>query len=379
MSGARGTGHEDIQVTTAEQVVSRILRDVPQPIWVVDADGRITFANPAAVAALGYQDNREFLGKPSHTTIHYCPPDRPAGDENCALLAPARTGRAAHGEREHFIRLDGSLFPIAWWSSPIDLPTGRGVVLAFTDITERRRAEQAARERDAATVRAAEAKAAQRRIMEQTTEIRRQIARNLHDGAQQRLVALMVSLELARGELAPGDSDLRLFLDSTVTETQSAIDELRELVAGLHPPTLQRYGLMAAIQGLADRMPIPSRITSNLGKRLSESVEASAYYAVAEAMANAVKHARANRVTISVEFDGKALDISVTDDGIGGARVGAGSGLVGLLDRIGAHDGTVEVDSPRGGGTTVRITIPVDPRIAGPDPVKPGGHPSREV
>jgi signal transduction histidine kinase len=81
-------------------------------------------------------------------------------------------------------------------------------------------------------------------------------------------------------------------------------------------------------------------------------------------MANAVKHARANRVTVSVEFDGKALDIRVTDDGIGGALIGAGSGLVGLVDRIGAHDGTVEVDSPCGGGTTVRITIPVDPRVA---------------
>ncbi|GAA3103692.1 PAS domain S-box protein [Pseudonocardia yunnanensis] len=367
-------------MTTAEQVVSRILRDVPQPIWVVDANGRITFANPAAVAALGYQDNREFLGKPSHTTVHYCPPDRPGGDENCVLLAPARTGKAAHGESESFIRRDGSLFPIAWWSSPIELPTGRGVVLAFTDITERLRAEQTARERDAATIRATEAKAAQRRIMEQTTEIRRQIARNLHDGAQQRLVALMVSLELARGELAPGDSDLRVFLDSSVTETQSAIDELRELVAGLHPPTLQCYGLMAAIQGLADRMPIPSRITSNLSRRLSESVEASAYYAVAEAMANAVKHAGANCVTVSVSFDGKELDIRVTDDGIGGAWVGTGSGLVGLVDRIGAHDGKVEVDSPRGGGTTVRITIPVDPKVAGRrKSVKPGGHPLREV
>ena len=380
MSGARGTGHEDFQVTTAEQVVSRILRDVPQPIWVVDADGRITFANPSAVAALGYQDNSEFLGKPSHSTVHYCPPDRPGGDENCVLLAPARTGRAAHGEGESFIRRDGSLFPIAWWSSPIDLPTGRGVVLAFTDITQRRRAEQAARERDAATIRATEAKAAQRRITEQTTETRRQIARNLHDGAQQRLVALMVNLELARGELDPGDSELRVFLDNTVTETQSAIDELREFVAGLHPPTLQCYGLVAAIQCLADRMPIPSRITSNLRERLPESVEASAYYAVAEAMANAVKHARANCATVSVEFDGKELDISVTDNGIGGARIGAGSGLIGLVDRIGVLDGTVEVDSPRGGGTTVRITIPVDPTIARRGkPVKPGGHAPREV
>jgi PAS domain S-box-containing protein len=363
-SGALGTGHEDFHVTTAELVVFRILRDVPQSIWVVDAGGRITFANPSAVAALGYEDNSEFLGKPSHRTVHYCPPDRPGGDENCALLAPARTGRAAHGEEECFIRRDGSLFPIAWWASPIDLPTGRGVVLAFTDITERRRAEQAARERDAATIRTAEAKAAQRRIMEQTTKIRRQIARNLHDGAQQRLVALMVSLELARGGLDPRDSDLRAILDRSVTETQSAIDELRELVAGLHPPTLQCYGLMAAIQGLAARMPIPSRITSNLEKRLPESVEASAYYSVAEAMANAVKHARANCVTVSMEFDGKTLDIRVSDNGIGGALVGAGSGLVGLVDRIGAHEGTVEVDSPCGRGTTVGITIPVDSRGA---------------
>jgi PAS domain S-box-containing protein len=368
-------------VTTAEQVISRILQDVPQPIWVVDSEGRITFANPAAVAALGYEDNSEFLGKPSHSTVHYRPPDRPGGDENCVLLAPARTGRAAHGEAECFVRRDGSLFPIAWWSSPIELPSGRGVVLAFTDITERRRAEQTARERDAATIRAAEAKAAQCRIMERTTQIRRQIARNLHDGAQQRLVALMVSLELARSELTPGDSDLRVFLDGAVIETQSAIDELREFVAGLHPPTLQCYGLMAAIQCLADRMPIPSRITSNLGRlRLSESVETSAYYAVAEVMANAVKHAQASCVTVSVELDRTALEIEVTDDGIGGARSDTGSGLIGLVDRIGAHDGTVEVDSPCGRGTTVRVTIPVDPTIERlRRPVKPGGHAWREV
>ncbi|OLT12386.1 hypothetical protein BJF78_04065 [Pseudonocardia sp. CNS-139] len=285
---------------------------------------------------------------------------------------------AAHGEDESFVRRDGSRFPIAWWSSPIDLPSGRGVVIAFTDVTERRRAERAARDRDVATIRAAEAKAAQRRIMEQTTQIRRQIARDLHDGAQQRLVALMVSLEFARTESGPAGSELRALLDSAVAETQGAIDDLRELAAGLHPPTLQRYGLTAALQGLADRMPLPSRIESGLTRRLSASVEASAYFAVAEAMTNAVKHAQASCVTISVGQAGDALDVTVADDGIGGARIGAGSGLVGLVDRIGAHDGTVGVESPPGGGTTVRIHIPLDPQDRVAQPVVPGGQVLRE-
>jgi pimeloyl-ACP methyl ester carboxylesterase len=168
------------------------------------------------------------------------------------------------------------LFPIAWWSSPIDLPSGRGVVVAFTDITERQRVESAARERDAATIRAAEAHAAQRRIMERTVEVRRRVARDLHDGAQQRLVALLLHLELARAEPASDDSQLRTLLDGAVAEAQGAIDDLRELAAGLHPSTLERFGLTAAIQGLADRMPLASRIESSLTRRLSSSVEASA-------------------------------------------------------------------------------------------------------
>jgi PAS domain S-box-containing protein len=340
-------------------VVSRILRDVPQPIWVVDAAGRISFANPAAVTALGYRDQAEFLGKESHATVHYQPPGRPAGD-GCVLLAPGLTGHAAHGEDEFFVRRDGSLFPIAWWSSPIDLPSGRGVVVAFTDITERQRVESAARERDAATIRAAEAHAAQRRIMERTVEVRRRVARDLHDGAQQRLVALLLHLELARAEPASDDSQLRTLLDGAVAEAQGAIDDLRELAAGLHPSTLERFGLTAAIQGLADRMPLASRIESSLTRRLSSSVEASAYFAVAEAMTNAVKHAQASGVTISVRLADDLLDVEVSDDGIGGAVVGAGSGLAGLADRIGAHHGTVDVTSPHGEGTTVRIRIPLD-------------------
>jgi signal transduction histidine kinase len=278
------------------------------------------------------------------------------------MLQPRQTGEAAHGDDEWFVRRDGSLFPIAWWSAPIAMAHGNGAVLAFTDISERRAAEQAVRERDAADIRAAESRAAQRRLVENSAAVRRQVARDLHDGAQQRLITMLINLEMAREEIAVDPTRALTLLDDAADQAQQAIDELRELTAGLHPPVLAHRGLVAAVEALATRATLPVVVAGSVPRRLPEAVETNAYFVVAEALTNAVKHARASRVAVAVEVEDADLLVEVSDDGIGGAgRDGTGSGLAGLADRVGALGGRLDLDSPPGRGTTLRARIPVGP------------------
>jgi signal transduction histidine kinase len=251
------------------------------------------------------------------------------------------------------------MFPIAWWSAPIDMPGGRGAVFAFTDISERLAAETA-REHNAAEIRAAESQAAQRRILESATAARRQLARDLHDGAQQRLVALALELRLARDQIRCPTQDLAL-LDTAIEHARAAFDELRELAAGVHPSSLTRGGLPAAINALARRSPLPVSVSAETPDRLPECVEANAYFLIAEALTNAVKHARATRVEVSINYDGRALTLEIRDDGIGGASMDtAGTGLKGMADRASGMGGRLTIVSPQRGGTSVRAAIPVD-------------------
>jgi PAS domain S-box-containing protein len=348
------------RVATAAEFLAQILDDAPQPVWVVDEEGLIVFANPAAVAVLGYDDAAQLHRRPSHATVHYRRPDgSPYPQDDCPMLKPRQTGETVHGE-EWFLRRDGSMFPIAWWSAPIAMAKGNGAVLAFSDITERRAAEQAARDRDAAEIRAAESRAAQRRIVENSAAVRRQVVRDLHDGAQQRLITMLISLQLAREEVEVDPAGARRLLDDAVGQAQAAIDELRELAAGLHPPVLTYRGLVAAVEELAARAVLPVAVTGSLPGRLAEAVETNAYFFVAEALTNTVKHAGAARAEVCIGVDDLRLSVEVRDDGIGGAVVdGSGSGLAGLADRVGALGGRMDIASPPGRGTRVRAEIPV--------------------
>ena len=188
-------------MSSPEALLARILEQVPQPVWVVDHRGLIMFANPAACSALGYRDPGELLGKPSHETVHYKRQDgTPYPAAQCPQLRPRQTGETVHSDDEWFVRRDGSMFPIAWWSAPIDTPGGRGAVLAFTDITERLASERAIRERDAAEIRAAESRAAQQRnleLAEQQAALRR-VATLVARGATPPEVFAAVADELAR-------------------------------------------------------------------------------------------------------------------------------------------------------------------------------------
>lgn len=344
-------------MTSPDALRIKILEAVLQPVWVVDVDGTIIFANPASVAMLGYDDAAELEGGPSHSTVHHTYPDgRPYPAERCPMLAPRITGIDGHGEDEWFFRRDGSMFPVAWWSAPINLDGGRGAVLTFTDITERRAAEQARRQRDAAEIRAAESRAAQRRLVEGTTKVRERIARDIHDGAQQRLVTLLIELQLLSEELPP---EWTRQLHDAAAHAAATLEELRALAAGMHPSILTTHGLLAAVQSLAASAHLPVMVHGSVEQRLPQAVEANAYFFVAEALTNATKHAHPSRVDVELRLSDGELSIDVHDDGVGGATSdGLGTGLSGLQDRISALDGSFRLASPPGGGTHLHAVIP---------------------
>ncbi|MGW2509443.1 sensor histidine kinase [Streptomyces scopuliridis] len=185
---------------------------------------------------------------------------------------------------------------------------------------------------------------------------RRRIERDLHDGAQQRLVALTMTLGLARLDAPPGPVADRI--DTAHREAGEALAELRELIRGIHPKVLTDYGLAAAVADLADRSALPVDVRIEPAWRFSDAVEATAYFVVSEALANAGRHSGASRVTVSGRYGDGRLVLEIEDDGDGGARAGGGSGLTGLADRVSVLDGRLSLSSPAGGPTVLRVEIP---------------------
>ena len=199
------------------------------------------------------------------------------------------------------------------------------------------------------------------RIVAAGDEQRRRIERDIHDGAQQRLVALALELRVAQKRLgADVPPELEDVLAGAVDELQLAVGELRELARGVHPAILTEDGLAAALESLADRTPLAVTIVSAPERRLPASIEGAAYFVACEALANAVKHADATAITIRAEQQDGSLVVEVTDDGVGGADIARGSGLRGLADRVEAHGGRLRVESPVGGGTKVTGEVPCE-------------------
>jgi signal transduction histidine kinase len=198
-----------------------------------------------------------------------------------------------------------------------------------------------------------------RRIVTAGDEQRRRIERDLHDGAQQRLVALALELRLAQRELgAEVDPAIERILVSAVEELQVAVEELRELARGVHPAILTEEGLAGALESLAGRTPVPVDVVSAPEDRLPREIEAAAYFVACEAIANAVKHSQASAIRVIAERRNGRFVIEVADDGIGGARENGGSGLRGLVDRVEAHGGTLHIESEPGQGTRVVGELP---------------------
>lgn len=212
----------------------------------------------------------------------------------------------------------------------------------------------------------AELRASRARIVAAGDQARRRFERDLHDGAQQRLVSL--GLEMRGIEAAAADPALRARICAAVADLVAVSTDLQEISRGIHPAILSRGGLGPAIKTLARRSAVPVELTLDsdalgTGGRLPESVEVAAYYVVAEALTNAAKHAQANGVSVTAGIDdaaaGAVLTITISDDGVGGAVTGGGSGLLGLKDRVEALSGRLDVHSPAGGPTTLAMTIPL--------------------
>ena len=211
-------------------------------------------------------------------------------------------------------------------------------------------------ERLAAQVRAQleEVRASRERIVEAADAERRRVERDLHDGAQQRLVALAMRLDLAR-ETTGASAAL---LDEATAELRAAVAEVRDLARGLHPPILTEAGLGPAIEALAERTSVPVTVDAP-ARRFPPNIEAAAYFVVAEALTNVARYAGASNVRVEVRADGETLSIAMRDDGLGGADPERGSGLRGLTDRVAALGGRLAIDSPPDGGTTVRADLPL--------------------
>jgi signal transduction histidine kinase len=187
---------------------------------------------------------------------------------------------------------------------------------------------------------------------------RRRLERDIHDGVQARLVALALDLGMARDKLDGGDTvSARVLVDEAHDEAKQTLATLRELVRGVHPAILSDRGLDAALSALAASSPVPVELDVEV-ERLPDEVEAAAYFVAAEALANVAKHSRATRCDVRVRLRDQKLVVEISDDGVGGARVGVGSGLAGLADRVEALDGVLRVASPQGGPTVVVVEIP---------------------
>jgi PAS domain S-box-containing protein len=230
---------------------------------------------------------------------------------------------------------------------------------AIFDITERRAAEEALRNREIEQARTEEMRASRARIVAAADNARRRIERDLHDGAQQRLVALALEVRLARSRVEKDPADAVPFLDRIAEGLGEASAELRELARGIHPAVLTERGLAPAITALADRAPVDVDILELPEDRFPPAAEATAYFTVAEALTNVAKYADASHATVRLAQENGGLAIEVRDDGKGGAIATPGSGLAGLADRVGALDGSIEVESPPGEGTLLRAVLPL--------------------
>ncbi len=204
----------------------------------------------------------------------------------------------------------------------------------------------------------AELQASRSRIVQAGYEQRRRLERDLHDGAQQRLMALGIDLRMVRERIEHDPQAASELLDESLHELNEATAELRELARGIHPAVLTNRGLRAALKGLASRSPVPVELLQTPADRLQPSVESAVYFVVAEALTNAARYSRARTVTVGVVRDNGHVDVEVKDDGVGGADADQGSGLRGLQDRVAALDGRLELTSPQGSGTILRARIP---------------------
>ncbi len=326
--------------------ISSLVDSAPVLVVVFDREGRLLRFNRECERLTGYAFG-EVEGR--HFWDLFILPDE-AGRVRRALER-VWTGDFPSANENFWLTRSGERRLILWSNNALLDETGEVeyIVSAGLDITDRKRAEE-------------ELRASRARIVEAGDEERRRLERNLHDGAQQRLVSLSLALRLAqsRVKLDP-EAAVRLLVEAS-EELARTLTELRELARGIHPAILTDRGLPAALEALAGRATTPVELEIALDERLPPPLEAAVYYVVSEAVVNVAKHADADTVTVSVGCGDGRVVVEVSDDGAGGADPSRGSGLRGLADRVDALDGRLEVASPPGQGTRVRAEIPLPVR-----------------
>jgi signal transduction histidine kinase len=293
----------------------------------------------------------EALGDPE-VEIAYWVPNRDGYVDSAGRpmqIDPAPNGKTAT-VIEHEGRRVGAIVHDADLAEERELVQTVGVTAALTLENERLDAELRAH--------VDELRASRARIVTAGYAERQRLERDLHDGAQQRLMALGINLRLARDLITSDPQDAAALLDASLEELNQAARELRELARGIHPAVLTDRGLDAALNGLAGRSPVPVELVQTPDERLPSSVESAVYFVVAEALTNVARYAEARTVRVTVMRSNGHVNVQVSDDGVGGADPAHGSGLRGLSDRVAALDGRLELTSARGDGTTVRATIP---------------------
>ena len=293
----------------------------------------------------------EALGDPSLSLAYWVPEqERYVDGDGRPVELPDPGGDIASVKVEHEGRRVGVIFHDAGLDTEPELIEAVGAAAGLALENERLGAELRAR--------LEELRASRARIVEAADDERRRLERDLHDGAQQRLVSLALNLRLAGSKLDTDRAAAKALLEETAEELGDATSELRELARGLHPAVLSDRGLHPALEGLAGRAPLPVELADSPPERLPAAVESASYYVVAEALTNVARYAQASRAQVSVSRADGHVEVEVRDDGVGGADPRAGSGLRGLADRVAALDGRLDVESPRGEGTTIRAVIP---------------------
>jgi PAS domain S-box-containing protein len=351
--------HHAVIGSTPPDLLEALLASVADAVYMVDHAGLVRFANPAALGILGYAES-ELLGRPSHATIHNRRPDgRPCLEAECPLLRPRTSGEPVRVEEDWFVRHDGTMVAVAYSSAPLATSGGRGAVVVFRDVTERREAELTKQREAAERARAEELQASRARILAAADAERRRLGRDIHDGAQQRLMNVALAVRHGLTDLQDDPASVAGTLTGALAELRATIGDLRDLAAGIHPAILTNRGLNAAVESLTSRMPVATHF-SVPAERYPPRTEATAYFVIAEALANITKHAHASGAWVDVSESGGRVVLTVRDNGRGGAELTAGRGLQGLSDRVHAANGTLRVDSVRGAGTAVVVELPLD-------------------
>ncbi|MGZ8698027.1 MAG: PAS domain-containing sensor histidine kinase [Gaiellaceae bacterium] len=323
-------------MTAAQTELERFFDLSIDMMCVLGYDGFYKRVNAAFQRTLGFTQE-ELLAQPFLAFVH--PDDRQA---SVADLEQLGSGIQTGIYEERHLHKDGSYRWLQW--TAVSGGDELSCYALARDVTDRRLAD-------------AELASSRARIVEATDATRRRIERDLHDGAQQRLVSLSIALRLAETRIHADPDTAMQILASAREELAQSLSELRELARGIHPAILD-HGLTPALESLVARASLPVSLAVELDERVPDAIERALYFVASEALANIAKHAQASNASIRVTGGERVVRIAIEDDGVGGADSADGSGLRGLADRVEALGGRLEVVSPRGGGTALRAELP---------------------